>query len=213
MIRRQERGDLASAETWFRKALEIKRRHLPAMDADEAGILSNLSILMKERGRLQEAETLGREVLAFDQKALGPQHVNVAIDMNNLGSVLLEKGEYKECEAILRRAEVILRPQDFAGLAVTLGNLGEAMVRQGRSTQAEPVLAEAVRLGSGKLGDLNQDVAKIRVKHGECLASLGRLAEAKLAAAKALPVLEQSLGSDAAMVKRARKLLGTGGGF
>ncbi|MDE3246661.1 MAG: tetratricopeptide repeat protein, partial [Acidobacteriota bacterium] len=128
-------------------------------------------------------------------------------DLNNLGSILLEQGTYGECEATLRKAEAIFRRQGFAGLAVTLGNLGEAMVRQDRCAQAEPILAEAVRLGSDKLGDLNQDVAKIRVKHGECLAALGRLKEARSAAAAALPVLEHSLGGDAAMVRRAKRLL------
>ncbi len=211
-IIRQEQGDLATAESFFRRALEIKHRYRPAMDADEAGTLGNLSILLKERGRLQEAESIGREVLAFDQKTLGDQHFNVAIDLNNLGSILLDKGDYKECEAALRNAEAILRRQDSAGLPVTLGNLGEVMVRQGRSGQAEPILAEAVRLGSEKLGDLNQDVAKIRVKHGECLASLGRSVEARSAAAAALPVLEQSLGGRSALAQRAKKLLENGGG-
>lgn len=208
-ILRQERGDLPHAETWFRRALDIKRRYRPVMDADEAGILSNLSLLLKDRGRLAEAESLIREVLVFDQKTLGNDHLNVAIDLNNLGSILLEQGTYGECEANLREAEAIFRRHGFAGLPVTLGNLGEAMVRQGRGAQAEPILAEAVRLGSDKLGDLNQDVAKIRVKHGECLASLGRLKEAQSAAAAALPVLEHSLGGDAAMVRRAKKLLDT----
>ena len=181
------------------------------MDAEETGTLSNLSLLLKERGQLKEAEALSRQVLDFDLRAQGDQHLNVAIDLNNLGTILLEKGDFKECEAVLRKAEAILRRLDSAGLPVALGNIGEAMVRQGRSAQAEPILAEAVRVGSAKLGDQNQDVAKIRVKYGECLASLGRFQEARSSAAAALPVLEQSLGSSSALVQRARKLLETDG--
>jgi tetratricopeptide (TPR) repeat protein len=206
-ILRQERGDLAGAETWYRRALAIKRRHRPAMDGDEAGILCNLALLLKDRGAFQEAEGLAREVLAFDEKALGGGHVNVAIDLNNLGSILLGKGSPSEAELLLRKAEAILRREDSAALPVNLGNLGEALVRQGRGVEAEPILAEAVGLGAEKLGEANQDVAMIRVKHGECLLKLGRPAEARAAGTAALPVLEGSLGRSAAWAQRARKLL------
>jgi serine/threonine protein kinase/Tfp pilus assembly protein PilF len=208
-VLRQERGDLAEAEALLRRGLATARRLRSGTEPspNEADILSNLALLLQERNELGEAEDLTREILSNDRRTLGPEHVNVAIDLNNLGLLLIRRGRFAESEPLLREAVGILEKANHAGLALALGNLGEALTATGRYPEAEAILARAVTLGAARLGEQSQDLAKARVKYGDCLLGLKRYAPAEAQALAALPVLRASLGDRHEWTQRAVRLL------
>jgi serine/threonine protein kinase/tetratricopeptide (TPR) repeat protein len=208
-VLRQERGDLAEAEALLRRGLATTRRLRSGTEpsSSEADILSDLALLLQERNELGEAESLMREILSNDRRTLGPEHVNVAIDLNNLGLLLVRRGRFAESEPLLREAVGIFEKADHAGLAPALGNLGEALSRTGRYQEAEPILARAVTLAAARLGEQSQDLAKARVKYGDCLLELKRYAPAEAQALAALPVLRASLGDRHEWTQRAVRLL------
>jgi serine/threonine protein kinase/tetratricopeptide (TPR) repeat protein len=208
-VLRQERGDLVEAESLYRRALATARRLRTGAEPgqDETDIRANLALLLQEQNRLVEAEALMREILARDRKALPAEHVDVAIDLNNLGKLLVHRGRFAESEPLLREAVFLLEKANNAGLAPALGNLGEALTAGGRAAEAEPVLARAVTLGADRLGEKSQDLAKVRVKYGECLLELKRYQEAEEQVLSAMPTLRGSLGDGHEWTQRAIRLL------
>ena len=65
----QGRGDLAAAEPFFRRALDIRERVLGGDHPLTLGTLDNLAKAMVELGRLDEAEPMSRRVLAATSPA------------------------------------------------------------------------------------------------------------------------------------------------
>jgi serine/threonine-protein kinase len=208
-ILRQNRGDLAEGETLLRQALAEVRRQRKGGEPgrDETDVLANLALLLQERQDWDEAEAMTREVLARHRKTLGPDDVGVATDLNNLGLLLARRGRPAEGAPLMREAVVILEKAGNAALPIVLGNLGEALCASRRCADAEPVLARGVALGAARLGDESQDVARVRVKYGECLLDLRRYADAEAQALAALPVMRGSVGESGEWTQRTVRLL------
>ncbi|MCU1645432.1 MAG: serine/threonine protein kinase [Nocardia sp.] len=105
-----QHGDLAEAETWYRKAATTG--HPTAMN--------NLGILLKERGKLTEAETWFRKAAT----------TGYADAMNNLGVLLKERGDLTEAETWYRKSAA-------TGNADAMNNLGTLLKSRGELTEAE----------------------------------------------------------------------------
>src|SRR5690606_10657911 len=58
-------GDNAKAEAYFREALAIRERELPANDADLATALDNLGVILAVGGDYGSADTYYRRALAI----------------------------------------------------------------------------------------------------------------------------------------------------
>ena len=122
-----ERGELASAQRHFLKALEFDPGHV------EANI--GAGITLADSGRLEEAAMRYREALASD-----PANLKAG---NNLGSVLVSLERGQEAVAILERAREI-GPDDAdvlnnLGLAwASLGDGGRAMEFHRLAVEAAP---------------------------------------------------------------------------
>jgi tetratricopeptide (TPR) repeat protein/tRNA A-37 threonylcarbamoyl transferase component Bud32 len=197
-----EQGDYRRAESLYREALALRQSKGLREDPDTLSILNNLAQVLQDQRRYGEAEALDREILAVDRRIFGPNHEHVATDLNNLGHLLNRQGRYAESEPLLREAVAALRSLRSPWLPVAAGNLGETLIHTGRAAEAEPLLARALADVLRDFGPDNQDVAKIRVKYGECLHQLGRDAEAETQWRTALPILEGSLGPEDELTRR-----------
>lgn len=152
-----ELGDLAGAEAFFRRSIDIAPTH--------ARTLNNLANLLRSTNRKQEAAALYFQVLTVT-----PNH---PLTHFNLGTALLEDGDPAGALAHLRQASAhnpllagnnlaiammrLGRAEDAAQLLARLAgwrgdhadswaNLGAALLELGRPAQALPILSRALHL-------------------------------------------------------------------
>ena len=130
-LRHREQGDIAGAESWYRKAAEAG--HLDSM--------FNLALLSRERGNLVEAESWYRRAA----------EVGDVDAMVNLGDLLKERGESAEAELWHRRAAE-------AGHIASMHTLGNLLYSKGDTAEAETWWRRAAEAGNiramGVLGNL-----------------------------------------------------------
>ena len=86
-------GDINGGEVQIRKALALRRAHLPAADPEIAEIVESLASLLQNRGGPgggagKEAESLGREVLMLRRNRFGNQSREVASAEANLSAII-----------------------------------------------------------------------------------------------------------------------------
>jgi tetratricopeptide (TPR) repeat protein len=202
-----ERGDYDRAEVLYRRALAVKIAASGEETTDALSILSNLALLLQDKGDLAGAEPLFRRILALDRKRLGSDHEYVANDLDNLGNLLLRRGDLAAAEPLLRESLAILEKHESPWIATVLGNIGDLTVAKEGYAAARPIYAQAVDRGRRDLGDRNQDVAKVRLKYGKCLAALGVRDEAERELRAAHDVLNASAGPENERTREASEAL------
>lgn len=192
-------GRYADALPFYRRALEIRQRLLPANDPLIAQSHNNLAAGLLALGQIDEAEKNLREALKIRESALGPDHPDVAQTLNNIGALLYDKGAFAEAEPLYRRALAIrekeLGPDDLL-VAGTVNNLGNLMMVMKKYEAAEPLHQRALAIRLAKLGEDHEEVATSWNNLANLYQETGRLEEAGELHRKALAVREKMLGSD-----------------
>ena len=150
------RGELASAESLFRKVMDTHRKALGASHPLVAVTLNSLSRILRDQRRYDEAAAALEAALAIARPALGSDHQLIAIYTINLASVQLARKEPRAAEALLRdglRIRLLsprlipnrrrIFPEDDWSIGATKSLLGASLIALGRYSEAEAVLLEA----------------------------------------------------------------------
>jgi serine/threonine protein kinase len=139
-------------EMFWRQALEIQRRELPAQHPDVGTTVSMFVGILNLAGKFDEAESLARESIAQLKSVLPADAYPVAVAEAMLGRTLVARGGFAEAEPILKRShEVILEtvgsPSQFMAVEsfVRLIELYEAWERP---DEAEAYRASIARTGA-----------------------------------------------------------------
>ncbi len=140
------------AESYYREALEIRRREYGPPHGEVAGTLTDLGCVVKDQDRLAEAEALYHEALdTFD--GLPPDQRNefqIASTMNNLGLLLSKSGRYEEAERLLRETLELRRKlydsKPHQHLATSMANLGTCLRQLGKFEESETFLRDALAM-------------------------------------------------------------------
>lgn len=144
-------ANLRASEAYWRRALGVAERALPAGDPDIATSYSNLALNLTAQGRAADAEPLIRWTLAIDEATLSPGHSDVAWDYANLASNLEAQGRGEAAEPLIRRALAMRRqlaathPDRIAGYWTLAANL------QSRRRSAPEVRSLYRSAGAGAL--------------------------------------------------------------
>ncbi|HLT45996.1 MAG TPA: serine/threonine-protein kinase, partial [Rubricoccaceae bacterium] len=105
------RGDLAAADTLYRRARAVQEAELPARHPGRADVLLGLGRVALARGRPAEAEPLLRRALALRREGLGEGHPRTAEAESWLGACLAAQGRRAEAAPLLSSsARVLGRP-------------------------------------------------------------------------------------------------------
>ncbi|MCH8806009.1 MAG: serine/threonine protein kinase [Planctomycetes bacterium] len=136
-------GRLDDAEPHYEKALELRRRVLPAEHPETLDSLNNLGQLRTGQGRFAEAKRLLIEALAGRRSVLGPDDPKTLITMNNLALAVQYQGQLEEAEHLLR--ETLERQQrvlgdDHTDTLTTMANIAGLLRQHRRFDEAEPLL-------------------------------------------------------------------------
>jgi tetratricopeptide (TPR) repeat protein len=145
----QRRGDLDSAERWYRQALTLEEQL-----GDRPGMATThhqLGTLAQDRGDLDSAEAWYRQALTISEQ-LGDRHV-IASTYHQLGIVAQDRGDLDSAEAWCRQA-LTLEEQlgDRHAIAQTYHQLGRVARRRGDLDSAEGWYRQALTIKE-RLGD------------------------------------------------------------
>jgi len=233
------RGDLATASSLLRDALDGRLQLHGDDDVEVARAYSSLGSVARARGDLEEARRFHDLALAIDRRRLGDAHPDVARDLHNVAGVQRLAGELDAALATYRAALAIEQAalgDDHVATALTRNSIGLVLLarRDLDAAEAELTVARDVltaahhadrALALHNLGLVAQQRGRHRdalARFGDALevyrATIGEDAEAPVRLLLDRAVSERALGKlDAAKAgarqarTRARKLAATQG--
>lgn len=204
---RFQRGELAEAETAFRRALALREEVAQGESQAVSGARNNLATALEARGKFDEAEREHRRALAARIKSLGPEHPNVAESHHNLGILLFSKGALSAAEAELRRGlEVRLRTLGAKHPEVAVSRAGLAAVLDDRGAlgEAEKELRLALSAFERTLGPQHPHVGMLHNNLGNLLNTQQKFRLAEHEYRQACAVYEASSPEDHPMLAMTR---------
>ena len=180
------RGDATAAAAHFERVRSLLVRSYGPDHPDVGAVTSNLAEVYLVQGSLDESRRHSERALEILEKALGTEHDGLADVLCNLARVRVLQGALTEARELYARALTLLgrsHDADFAGLAKPLTGQGLLALAAGRPTEALAPLERALTLG---------------------VADPGKLAELRLALARALWDAKQDRPRASALVTQAR---------
>jgi tetratricopeptide (TPR) repeat protein len=191
--------DMARAEDFARRGLELRRRALGA-EHESVGIsLVNLATAVRGRGRHAEAEPLYRQGLALLRARLGGEHERVGWALFNLAWALHQQGRLDEAEPLYREAAALQRRvlgDTHPDLGDTLNSLAGIPYQRGQSRAAAELWGETLAMYQRLYGD--EHAASARAYHNLAHATLdlGDLARAETLYRRAVELSLKLMGPD-----------------
>lgn len=172
-------GDHDSAESYYRRALEMQRR----LDPDSPDVAHDvlwLGLLYKDMGRYGDAEALIREALESYTKLAGHER-RLARAYLGLAQLHADAGVFAEAESVCREAlgrymRIFGPRHKLTAIAQTL--LGRILVNLQRYTEAAEILQQAFETRSQTEPDY-WETPKTQSILGAALVGLGRFDEAE----------------------------------
>ncbi|MDZ4833285.1 MAG: tetratricopeptide repeat protein [Candidatus Melainabacteria bacterium] len=140
------------AEPYYRRAIDIKAKHLGAQHVVVARSLNNLARLYYQLNRFQEAEPLTKKCVEIYEQIFGNRHPDYATALHNLGTLYHIQVRFRDAEPLYRQALQIrqetLGPDhpETKGLARSLANL---LRSTGREDEANRVHGPGVAVITG----------------------------------------------------------------
>lgn len=146
----QEKHSLA--EPYYRRAIDIKVKHLGEQHVVVARSLNNLARLYYQLNRFQEAEPLTKKCVEIYEQIFGNRHPDYATALHNLGTLYHIQVRFRDAEPLYRTALQIrhetLGPDhpETKGLARSLANL---LRSTGREDEANRIHGPGVAVITG----------------------------------------------------------------
>ena len=188
-----ETGRNSRAEATIRRVLA---EHRDASDADKAGLLGDLGLILARRRRFEEAEQILRKtaeasvsVSNVDIKEIG------ATAIVNIAGVQMHRGQTTEALASYRRALGIIESLPSpspATFAITAANYADALYQTGDRSTAENLYRKAISVSEARLGPTHHVFGEVLFRYSEMLRQEGRKSEGRRLAKTARRILDES---------------------
>ena len=194
---KQQNGDEAQAEEFFRKALELADRTLGPDHPELMLLLTDLTRLYLRKSAFAAAEPLLLRLLEM-KRSKGEDHPEVATVLASLANVRLALGRHESAEQLWRRVleirERTLAPNHFA-IATALEHLGEACAARGKIDEALGFFQRALSIRERTLG----------AEHPSMRVSRERIADLQLQASE--DPLDSTAGSETGITPQRYRLI------
>jgi len=155
------------AEKHLRKALELRKAHLPDDSLPVAESYWRLANLHYNQSEYEKAESFHRKALNI-RRAFPEARADLAASLNDLGLVMMRQGQYAQAEIFLREA-LAIRGRDGAAqasLAESLNDLAVCLINAGRYREADELYRRALAILRAKYGDIHPEVATVLANIG-----------------------------------------------
>ena len=139
-------GDYAQALRFYRQAVQIYERLLPAEDYRWAGLYNNMSIMLEKAGENREAVDCAKTALAIIEKQEGNE-AQTATTLTNLALVYFKLSENEEAKSCLSRAIALFEQGEGAPnehYSGALAGMGEAYFRDGEYEKSLDIYERAL---------------------------------------------------------------------
>ena len=104
----KEIRDYKTAETYYKSALNLRKKLLGENHSDYASSINNLGFLYKEMGDFKSAEPLYKIHLEIKKNNFGEEHPEYAVSLNNLGFLYSDIGKYDSSILLIKQSIKIL---------------------------------------------------------------------------------------------------------
>jgi tetratricopeptide (TPR) repeat protein len=189
-------GDYLTAESWFRKALPIYRRHANDPDFEVrqlVAMLSDAAFVQRALGKPGDAEALWREALTYGPRLPARNHGQSISPKTFLAQLYLDHGDIAKADVLASEASHDLRAfgSDRFLLARSLIDLGDVRSLEGRYAEADASIEEGTRLYAQAQGDGHPNVAYGLLRLAESHYRQAKYSLAEQDTRKALAIVEK----------------------
>lgn len=192
-------GDLATAASHFRRALEARERTLGPEHPDTLTCLNNLALCLNDSGDIEGAVDLNRRAFEARVRTLGPEHPETLNSLNNLASCLFEQSHLQAAIHLHRRAlevsERTLGPE-HPNTLISFTNLAECLRQQGDLQGAAQFHRRGLEARERTLGPEHPDTLISLNNLALCLDAQGDLEGAADLHRRALEAFERTFGAE-----------------
>ncbi len=203
-------GDIDGAVEVQSDALGIWREVWGDQDDNlVAAGLNNLGVMHRELGAYDKAGGFFEEALEMRRRLHGDGHATVGMSLANLGRLRMLEGRLAEAETHSMEGLSICERQLPAGHPALLAAqmaAGAVLVERGGLARALPLLTTAAEAYETMLPEGDARLGETHLWLGVAKSRLGD-SEAGVHLTRAAKTLEKALGSEAALVRRARREL------
>ncbi|NBC65161.1 MAG: tetratricopeptide repeat protein, partial [Bacteroidetes bacterium] len=192
------------------KALELFRELKGEDHPDVVYAMNNLASVMTKMGNVDEALAMQVKAAALYRDIFGPDHPNLGIQYNNIAFTKRNMGDLEGAKESYSQAIETWQaglPPGHPFLAYGYHNLASVLLSQKQPGEALPYFRDAYKIRTEHLSPENPERAMTTSMLGECLASLGRIAEAEPLLIEGYQSLLISRGEDHSTTKEAANRL------
>ncbi|MEM6991453.1 MAG: tetratricopeptide repeat protein, partial [Myxococcota bacterium] len=192
-------GKPAAAETFARRALELREANLDSRHPDLVTAINALGTTLMPLGRFEEAAALRARSLALVQDSVGVEHPGYAGALLFSANVARARGDHARAERETEQALAIFETATGAGsVATARARVGLATLRAqaGRLDDAEALLTRAITSFEAALGDDHPDLAVALDQLGVLHLQRGDVDAAQRAHERAAQLMEDRFGPD-----------------
>ena len=145
------KGDYATADSWFEKALPVYRKHVNDADFEirsMMAVLSDAAFVKRAMGQPDKAEALWREALTYGPRLPAKYRAQVANVKTFLAQLYVDRGDIQKADGLAREASEELRAlgNEFFSLAQSLIDLGTVRRLERRYAEADSLIQEGTDL-------------------------------------------------------------------
>ncbi len=163
-------GDLTTAETWYRKAVDYGEAAFGKTHARYAQSLGQYATILRDLDRLPEAERTAIDAYEIRLAAIGAETKNVAYDLGVVTSIYRAQEKFDQAEATAREMLGISRRVEPTLVPKALCQLSDVLVAQGGLDEAAKLLNEASELGGDEAFDCQRAQGMLLLKRGDSAA-------------------------------------------
>jgi tetratricopeptide (TPR) repeat protein/tRNA A-37 threonylcarbamoyl transferase component Bud32 len=175
------RGELVAADSLLRAVIAARIPRNGAMHWTVGDAEEKLALVRALQGDLVAADSLMSHGLAVRRAVYGPRSIQVAVQLPSMASVLEARGDTLAGVPLLRESRELLtalgRGDGDVSVVATQWQLALALCSTGAAAEGEPLARAAV----AALSPTIPAVVRLRAEaaHGQCLARVGRHADAE----------------------------------
>ena len=185
--------------SYFKKAIDVARKHLPAGHPGVVTTLTNLGSLYRAMGRYDEARRYLVEAQVLAEQRFGPESIHVASALDHLCLLQRDEEDYDLAARTCERALAIRKKvngEDSAAYLNTLGNAADVWVKQGKTIRAGRAYETVLKRARAQYGEDSPKLVRAYNDMGAYLHQNGHLEEAETWLRKALSLLKRDAGAD-----------------
>lgn len=183
------------AEQYFRRALEISRKHYGENHEEVASDMNYLALVLEGN----EAEQLYRNAIEIYENVESPDQHGLAKCLLNLAQMLTDQRNYEEAEQMHRRALEIFERKlgnDHPSTATSLENFASLFINRSDYEKAKVFLRRALDIREKVLGRDHPHTVRSLGKLASLLTARAEYEEAESFFRKALNINEKMVGKD-----------------